>query len=54
MNIKNRGAISNPEGRFEKEQREAFDDGWNHEEEIIPSLETLTIARTGKISHHSQ
>lgn len=29
MKIKNRGASSNPPGRFEKELRETFDDGWN-------------------------
>ena len=27
-----RGAAINPEGRFEKVEREAFDDGWAHEE----------------------
>ena len=29
---KGRGAAINPEGRFEKVEREAFDDGWAHEE----------------------
>lgn len=33
MITKNRGAISNPEGRFEKETRETFDDGWDSYEE---------------------
>ncbi|WP_229220079.1 PA0069 family radical SAM protein [Rugamonas fusca] len=30
---KGRGAISNLQGRFERDAREAFDDGWEHEEE---------------------
>lgn len=29
---KGRGAAINPEGRFEKVEREAFDDGWSHDE----------------------
>jgi len=41
MNIKNRGAISNPEGRFDKEIREEFDDGWEKELETLPPLETI-------------
>ena len=41
--MKNRGALSNPEGRFEKEKRESFADGWYLDEEasmgdsIIPT-----------------
>ena len=31
--IKGRGAASNPEGRFESAKLEAFDDGWEREEE---------------------
>ncbi|HST93989.1 MAG TPA: PA0069 family radical SAM protein [Microvirga sp.] len=31
-----RGAVSNPAGRYEKAGREAFDDGWNREEELPP------------------
>ncbi len=30
---KGRGAAINPEGRFEKVEREAYDDGWMHDEE---------------------
>lgn len=37
---KGRGAISNPEGRFETRRRENFDDGWDIEEEPLPPLET--------------
>ena len=38
---KGRGAGINPEGRFEKVEREAFDDGWNtSSEEDLPSLKT--------------
>ncbi|SRR5579883_157784 len=47
--IKNRGAISNPGGRFEKEQYEEFDDGWYLEpEEDLPALETMLIPEKAK------
>lgn len=50
MITKNRGAISNPEGRFEKERHEAWDDGWdtNHEEETLPPLETMLLPERAK------
>lgn len=48
MVIKNRGAISNPEGRFEKEKSEAFDDGWDLEEEELPPLETTLFEDQAK------
>lgn len=38
---KGRGAISNPEGRFESLTRGAVDDGWNSLEEELPPLETI-------------
>lgn len=52
--LKNRGAISNPEGRFEKTVSERFDDGWDLEEERLPPLETLLIPETSKsiITHN--
>jgi DNA repair photolyase len=31
-----RGAVSNPSGRFESVRREAFDDGWDQDEEPVP------------------
>lgn len=37
---KGRGAPSNLQGRFERWGREAFDDGWTHEEEELPPLKT--------------
>ncbi|HET9403945.1 MAG TPA: radical SAM protein, partial [Burkholderiales bacterium] len=37
---KGRGAGINPEGRFEKVGREAFDDGWNTPEDELPPLKT--------------
>jgi DNA repair photolyase len=37
---KGRGAGINPEGRFEKVAREAFDDGWERGEEELPPLGT--------------
>lgn len=49
MNIKNRGATSNPEGRFEDELREVFDDGWYfEEEEQLPTLETTLFQENAK------
>lgn len=39
--IKNRGALSNPDGRFESQTRENFEDGWDLQEEVLPPLETL-------------
>ena len=32
-----RGALSNPTGRFERVQREAFDDGWNDHDSATPA-----------------
>src|SRR5262245_52049083 len=47
---KGRGAGINPEGRFEKERRDAFDDGWNTPEEELPPLRTqVTIERVKSI-----
>src|SRR3990170_4202199 len=37
---KGRGAGINPEGRFKKGGREAFDDGWDRQEEDLPPLKT--------------
>ena len=38
---KSRGALSQLQGRFEREARERFDDGWSAEDEPAPPLETL-------------
>ncbi len=51
---KGRGASSNTSGRYEKEQRERFDDGWGHgpvdEGEELPPLRTnVTIETPRKI-----
>lgn len=48
--IKNRGAISNPEGRFESLRKEAQDDGWylEEEEESLPTLETTLLQDKAK------
>ncbi len=37
---KGRGATSNRSGRFEREQRQAFDDGWRPPEELAPRPRT--------------
>jgi len=41
---KGRGAGINPEGRFETVAREAFDDGWDRQEEELPPLKTHVTA----------
>ncbi|HTJ58588.1 MAG TPA: PA0069 family radical SAM protein [Devosiaceae bacterium] len=43
-----RGAQTNPAGRFEKESRERFDDGWDIEEELRPfeTVEHIERAKT--------
>ena len=45
---KGRGAGINPEGRFEKVEREAFDDGWNTPEDELPPLKTHVTAERVK------
>jgi len=37
---KSRGALSYPQGRFERAAREAFDDGWSRADETPPAIET--------------
>jgi len=46
---KGRGAGINPEGRFEKVAREAFDDGWD----MVPG-DTLPILETSVIAEHAK
>lgn len=49
MRVKNRGAISNPEGRFEIQTRETFYDGWDLEDESeLPYLETILFQDKAK------
>ena len=52
---KGRGAGINPEGRFETQAREAFDDGWTSaEQEEGPPLKTqVTIERAKSIISHN-
>src|SRR3954464_73768 len=38
---KGRGAVSNPEGRFEATRSEAVDDGWGSLDEELPPLATI-------------
>jgi len=50
MRIKGRGAASNPEGRFESAKLEAFDDGWEREQEPAPHpATTVTEERARSI-----
>ena len=41
--FRGRGAMSNPEGRFERLQRDPYDDGWWPEEELPPLATTVRI-----------
>ena len=43
--FKGRGAVSNQVGRFERLEREAFDDGWNGEEDDLASPLETTLNR---------
>ena len=46
-NVKGRGAVSNESGRYEREQREVFDDGWGGmEEDAAPPLRTSVTVET--------
>jgi hypothetical protein len=36
-----RGAVSNPEGRFESARSEIVDDGWGSLDEPLPALQTI-------------
>jgi DNA repair photolyase len=48
MTIKNRGALTNPDGRFEKNRYEAFDDNWDIPEDDLPTLETILMPEQAK------
>jgi DNA repair photolyase len=51
---KGRGAVSNPEGRFETRTRMDFDDGWSVPEEELPPLETTVMPERARsiITHN--
>jgi len=46
--IKGRGALSNPDNRFQPTTKEAFDDGWDIEEEPVSNPETIVLRETTK------
>src|SRR5580658_4448757 len=49
MTLKNRGALSNPEGRFENQTRQTFDDGWDKfAEEPLAALATTLLPEYAK------
>src|SRR5262245_53525228 len=51
MTIKNRGALSNKEGRFDIHAHEIFYDGWQEniqDEEELPTLETILYPEKSK------
>jgi DNA repair photolyase len=43
-----RGAVTNASGRYEPERREAFDDGWEADDEAPPRLTTTLTAETAR------
>ena len=45
---KGRGAVSNMQGRFEVNAREAYDDGWEREEEEVAPFKTQVTDETAK------
>ena len=45
---KGRGARSNQSGRYERYQREAFDDGWRHGDANVPALKTTLIKESSR------
>ena len=45
---KGRGAVSNPEGRFESQRRQQWDDGWELADEEVPRLATTVTAEPAK------
>lgn len=45
---KGRGAVSNPEGRFESLRRSTFDDGWDLADEALPPLKTVVRAEPAR------
>jgi DNA repair photolyase len=47
--FKGRGALSNPRGRFEKEEREPVDDGWWRDEEPVSIAQTVEPDRARSV-----
>ena len=50
---KGRGAVSNPVGRFERLNRDPYDDGWSAEEEIAPLRTTVRSEQCRTIIAHN-
>ena len=48
MLIKTRGALSNPEGRFDLQQYETYHDGWDLGEEETKSIATILYPENAK------
>ncbi len=51
---KGRGAAINPEGRFETVEREAYDDGWTHDEDTRVLKTEITEERAASIISRNQ
>ena len=49
MPLRGRGAVSNPQGRFERLTRDPYDDGWWPEEELPPLATTVRIEESRSI-----
>jgi hypothetical protein len=53
MPLKGRGAVTNLQGRYEKDERERVDDGWTHasedgETDGVPALRTQVFEERAK------
>ncbi|MGH7016325.1 MAG: PA0069 family radical SAM protein, partial [Caulobacteraceae bacterium] len=47
--VRGRGAVSNPDGRYEAHERADFDDGWDIEEAPAPLKTTATAEKARAI-----
>jgi DNA repair photolyase len=47
--VRGRGARSNRSGRYEAEAREAFDDGWTLDDEVVDAIATTVSAEKAKV-----
>ena len=46
--IKGRGSLSNPHNRYNPIKSEAFDDGWDIEEDEAPALKTIVLEESSR------
>ncbi len=46
--LKGRGAVANMQGRYERDVREDFDDGWERDQNDVPPLKTIVTEERAK------